>query len=92
MRGGVEGQVLFRWDSGTLEHTRVVEGKTMSSKNGKAHTRRYRVPRLSFLQGMASTVDLVGYGAPPYSRSDLEALRSDWRAVGGDLRRAAAKR
>jgi hypothetical protein len=46
----------------------------------------------ALLDGAARVFDLSGrveYNSPRDQRSDADALRSDWEAVGNDLRRAA---
>lgn len=51
----------------------------------------------SFLLGFASLFDVLGVltaprpRATPPAQADLEALRSDWAAVWGDLRHAFAQ-
>jgi hypothetical protein len=55
--------------------------------------RNLRLP--TFLDGMGSILDLSGavhfQGQTDVSRSDADALRGDWEAVGNDLRAAALK-
>lgn len=53
----------------------------------------FHLPKHSFLRGLASLMDFTGSESREFTekilaRSDAEAMRADWEAVGADLWRA----
>ena len=50
----------------------------------------FHLPKQSFLRGLASLMDFTGSEGQEFTdrilaRSDAEAMRADWEAVGADL-------
>jgi hypothetical protein len=91
IRRAIEDMMRFRLMSGKLQTALEIgtapEQLMQPSRSPAASSTHLA----SFLEGMGSVLEVMPPPLAPLRRTDADALRGDWLAIGGDLRRATER-